>query len=270
MLGRVNTSLYRRSHPAKSREEINREHICLSNLVGQFFHSIPESLKNPFKPTRSGELDSCLLSAHAMIHTSLIQLNEDLVRLDHHGTHGGLQDDDVHLQICQNSGKLLISWFIQLIRYQSQALIGVDLGHLLCGNPALNFCLSVALRTHCRLIAINQYITQNLDEHGILHSQINQILTHLSKSGKMPLEGRVIEMINHWIDNPSQLLPPGSIIHRNNTITTGHPRDDPNNPSTSTQPKLQGDDGSQSGHSYPMKGNFALARILNPPANGGG
>jgi hypothetical protein len=37
----------------------------------------------------------------------------------------------------------LIDWFLQLIQHKNLGLISVNLGQLLCGNPTLNFGLSV-------------------------------------------------------------------------------------------------------------------------------
>lgn len=239
LLGKVNTTVYRRSHPAKAAHQIQQEHENLSNLIWGLYHSIPASLKNPFKSTRHGQLDACLLSAHTFIHTSLIQLNEDLVSLDYHAP-----SEDPHLQICKFSGQLMIDWFLQLIQQKDLGLIDVDLGQLLCGNPTLNFGLSVAMRTHCRLIAINRvYAPSPRFELDALTLQVKQILAHLSKSARIPLEGRIIELINGLLQAPYSLLPRSLLL--------------PPIDRTSSASK-PADDGYDS-----MKSNFALARLLN-------
>ncbi|OAV93216.1 hypothetical protein PTTG_05590 [Puccinia triticina 1-1 BBBD Race 1] len=257
LLGKVNTTLYRRSHPAKTAQEIQHEHESLSNLIWGLYHSIPPSFKNPFKLTRYGQLDACLLSAHTLIHTSLIQLNEDLVCLDLHPP-----AEDAHLQICQLSGQLLIDWFLQLIQHKNLGLISVDLGQLLCGNPTLNFGLSVAMRTHCRLIAINRVFKPSAcTEHDSLSLQIEQILGHLSKSAKMPLEGRIIELITGLLQNPYSLLPRSllfPIIDPSRTTYYQLPNNTHPPPHQGLIKKLGDDDGHES-----MKSNFALARMLN-------
>jgi hypothetical protein len=42
----------------------------------------------------------------------------------------------------------LIDWFLQLIQQKNLRLINVDLGQLFCGNPTLNFGLSVVRPSH--------------------------------------------------------------------------------------------------------------------------
>ncbi|PLW40079.1 hypothetical protein PCANC_16358 [Puccinia coronata f. sp. avenae] len=241
LLGKVNTTVYRRSHPAKTAQEIQQEHESLSHLIWGLYHSIPACYKDPFKLTRYGQLDACLLSAHTFIHTSLIQLNEDLVCLDHHAP-----SEDGHLQICKLSGQLMMDWFLQLIQQKTLGLISVDLGQLLCGNPTLNFGLSVAMRTHCRLVAINRVYTPSARlELDALTFQIEHILSHLSKSPKMPLEGRIIELISGLLQAPYSLLPRSLLFP-------------PLDPASSFASQQAPD---QYGHES-MKSNFALARLL--------
>lgn len=245
LLGRVNTTVYRRSHPAKTPHQMQQEHENLSNLIWGLYHSIPASLKNPFKSTRHGYLDACLLSAHTFIHTSLIQLNEDLVSLDHRAP-----SEDPHLQICKLSGQLMIDWFLQLIQQKNLGLIDVDLGQLLCGNPTLNFGLSVAMRTHCRLIAINRVYAPSAGfELDALTLQVKHILAQLSKSARIPLAGRIIELINSLLQAPYSLLP-RSLLSPPIDPTSSH-----QSQHSASKPA---DDSYES-----MQSNFALARLLN-------
>ncbi|KAI7947199.1 hypothetical protein MJO28_009107 [Puccinia striiformis f. sp. tritici] len=265
LLGKVNTTLYRRSHPAKTAQDIHQEHENLSNLIWGLYRSIPPSFQNPFKLTRYGQLDACLLSAHTLIHTSLIQLNEDLVCLDHHSP-----AEDVHLQICKLSGQLLIDWFLQLIQQKNLGLISVDLGQLLCSNPTMNFGLSVAMRTHCRLIAINQVFNPSArSELDALTLQIELILSHLSKSAKMPLEGRIIELMTGLLHSPHTLLPRSILFPILEPPTThNHQRFDTQN-ADNPQLRQEGNTNrvnvvNSGGERHEsMKSNFALSRLLN-------
>ncbi|MBW0515904.1 hypothetical protein O181_055619 [Austropuccinia psidii MF-1] len=190
--GKVTTTLYRQSHPAKSLEEINRELDAVSSLIKNFLCSIPPSLRNPLGSNRYSSLNICLTTAHTLIHASLIQLHEDQVKV--------VDLEDRHLKLCAGSARVLINWFREIDRGE------VDTGHLLCGSAPLHFALSVTLRTQCRLIAFYEKLGQ-IKEAGDLRFEIKNILIRLERSHQLPMAGRMIGLIKELLQDPTRLLP---------------------------------------------------------------
>ncbi|KAI9625781.1 hypothetical protein KEM48_010734 [Puccinia striiformis f. sp. tritici PST-130] len=134
----------------------------------------------------------------------------------------------------------------------------------------MNFGLSVAMRTHCRLIAINQVFNPSArSELDALTLQIELILSHLSKSAKMPLEGRIIELMTGLLHSPHTLLPRSILFPILEPPTThNHQRFDTQN-ADNPQLRQEGNTNrvnvvNSGGERHEsMKSNFALSRLLN-------
>ncbi|CAH7671847.1 hypothetical protein BY996DRAFT_4579973 [Phakopsora pachyrhizi] len=174
LLGRVCSTVYRRSNISKPIKESEQEKEALSNLLMKFYHSFPGVYKKAFKFKFRGGLNSCLLSAHALVHSCLIALHEDEVRT--------IDLEDRDMKICTDSTRVILNWF-QAVTHQN-----IDIGDLLCSNPTLGHALGVALRTHCKLIAFNETLG-NYKAGESLRLELDGMLDTLKACRKLPMGG---------------------------------------------------------------------------------
>ncbi|EGG03144.1 uncharacterized protein MELLADRAFT_78657 [Melampsora larici-populina 98AG31] len=177
----------------------------LNKLIGDFFESIPAPFRDPFQP----KLNICqlmgiqylsVLTAHATAHSSIIELNEEFVK--------SIDLNDLSLQICSRSARVLIDWFNKLdLDFPS-----VDFGSLLSSNSSLNFTLTVALRTQCRLIGFYEALGE-IGLSGTLRDEVKRILVRLQGSRSLPMAGKSLEFIKELLNDPTGLFPRRSDTH---------------------------------------------------------
>ncbi|KAH9821251.1 hypothetical protein DFH28DRAFT_1120647 [Melampsora americana] len=195
ILGKVTSFGYRKSHPCQTEADSEMERQRLNKLIGDFFESIPLHFKDPFQP----KLNICLLTAHATAYSSIIELNEEFVK--------SIDLNDYSLQACKRSARVLIDWFNKLdLDFPS-----VDFGSLLSSNSSLNFTLTVALRTQCRLIGFYEALGEN-EVSRSLRDEVKRILIRLQGSRSLPMAGKSLEFIKELLNDPTVLFPRRSDI----------------------------------------------------------